>query len=302
MSIVKKLLYFLSAFERRKAILIAGMTVVMALLEMIGVASILPFIAVLTNPELIETNSFLKMIYVKSIELGIESNYEFIFFLGIFVFFILIFSLMFKSLTIYSQLQFCYARDFTISKRVIESYLHQPYSWFLNRDSSELGKSILSEISLVVSNGVRPAINIASHLMVVITLTILLIIVDPIVTFLAILILGFSYGILYKLAKGYLHKLGKERIKANKTRFKIVNDAFGAIKEIKAGGLEKNYIKFFLEPAKTFSLNQASLQVIGQLPRYGLEAILFGSMILIILLLSLPNLLLSLLLKIFLFF
>lgn len=283
MKIIKKLFYFFSAYEQRQAIIIVGMTIVMALLDMIGVASIMPFIAVLTNPGLVETNPILNMIYIKSIKFGIESEYQFLFFLGILVFIILVFSLIFKSITTYVQLRFCYMREFSICKRLIESYLHQPYSWFLNRDSSELGKSILSETSLVVSGGIRPVINIISQLLVVIALSILLILINPKISIMAILIFSFCYGVIYKLARGYLNHLGKERTKANELRFSVINDAFGAAKEVKVGGLEENYIKLFLKPAKTFSLNQASLQVIGQLPRFGLEAIIFGSIILIIL-------------------
>ena len=46
-------------------------------------------------------------------------------------------------------------RHFSISKRLLEGYLHQPYSWFLSRHSADLGKNILSEVGIVVS-GFRP--------------------------------------------------------------------------------------------------------------------------------------------------
>ena len=49
----KKLLSLLSQHERRSALLLLVMILVMALLDMIGVASILPFMAVLTNPDLV---------------------------------------------------------------------------------------------------------------------------------------------------------------------------------------------------------------------------------------------------------
>ena len=56
MQTLKKILFFLSSQERKRAALLLVMMVIMALLDMIGVASILPFIAVLANPNLIETN------------------------------------------------------------------------------------------------------------------------------------------------------------------------------------------------------------------------------------------------------
>ena len=70
----------------------------MALLDMIGVVSILPFMAVLTNPTLIETNLILNTLFKASIKMGVENNQEFLFVLGVLVF--LLFDFYFKE-TIY---------------------------------------------------------------------------------------------------------------------------------------------------------------------------------------------------------
>ena len=59
MQTIKKLLFLLTPHERKRAGLLLLMILIMALLDMIGVASILPFIAVLTNPDIIETNAIL---------------------------------------------------------------------------------------------------------------------------------------------------------------------------------------------------------------------------------------------------
>ena len=82
MQLIKKLLYLLSRKERKQAFLLFIMVLVMALLEMIGVASIMPFMAVLTNPEIIETNSLLNKAYTLSGSFGVETQQQFLFFLG----------------------------------------------------------------------------------------------------------------------------------------------------------------------------------------------------------------------------
>ena len=60
MSTIKKLLYFLTPKERKHVLLLLVMIMMMALLDMIGVASILPFMAVLTEPSIVEENFILK--------------------------------------------------------------------------------------------------------------------------------------------------------------------------------------------------------------------------------------------------
>ena len=47
------------------------------------------------------------------------------------------------------------------------------------------------------------------------------------------------------------------RLENNKLRFLRVNEAFGAIKDIKVGGLEEIYIKNYSKSSKTFARTQA---------------------------------------------
>ena len=159
MQILKKLLFLLTIHERKNVIFLMGMVLVLAMLEMIGVVSILPFMAVLMSPELIDTNIVLNAAFNNSSLFGVETKNEFLFLLGIVVFLILITTLTFKFLTYYVQLRFTTSLNYKIAKRFVEGYLHQPYSWFLNRHSADLGKNILSEVSFVISQGMNPMIN-----------------------------------------------------------------------------------------------------------------------------------------------
>ena len=68
-----------------------------------------------------------------------------------------------------------------------------------------------------------------------------------------------------------------------KKKHRIINEAFYGIKELKVGGLEKVYYELFSNPAETFAKTNAKLQVLMQIPRYGIEAVCFGGIILVIL-------------------
>ena len=92
MQILKKIIFLLSPSERKSAILLIFMNLIMAFLDMIGVASILPFIAVLTNPSVIETNSFINILFNNSKIFGIDNNEQFLFALGVLVFLLLVIS------------------------------------------------------------------------------------------------------------------------------------------------------------------------------------------------------------------
>jgi len=281
MNTIKKFLYLLSHKERKRAYFLLGMILIMAFLDMLGVASIMPFIAVLSNPELIESNSMLNKIFEISSIFGVKTNQEFLYTLGILVFLFLIISLIFRALTLYAQVRFLTAREYSLGKRLVEGYLHQPYSWFLSRHSAELGKTILSETGKIVSKGLAPLLNLISQSAVTIAMITLLILVDPKLTLIVGLVLGLAYGIVYKFIGAFISRIGKEDLKVNEWRFTAINEAFNAAKEIKLGGLEKIYIKRFSDPAKIHAKNSGSMSIAGAMPRFALEAIIFGGMILV---------------------
>ena len=86
----KKLIYLLSPSEQKTMYLLFVMILFMALIDMIGVASIMPFIAVLSNPEIIETNLMVKSIFNFSSIFGVETKNQFFFFLGVTVLFLIV--------------------------------------------------------------------------------------------------------------------------------------------------------------------------------------------------------------------
>tara|TARA_Y100000389_G_scaffold191381_1_gene217490 strand:+ start:1743 stop:3527 length:1785 start_codon:yes stop_codon:yes gene_type:complete len=283
MQTFKKLIFLLTPNERKRAGLLMIMILIMSLLDMTGVASILPFMAVLTNPSLIETNSILNYIFESSSIFGVENNQQFIFALGVLVFLVLVISLSFKALTYYAQSRFVYMREFTIGKRLIEGYLNQPYSWFLSRHSADLGKTVLSEVQQLILDGIRPILELIASSMITLAIITLLIIVDLKLTLIVGCSLFGAYVIIFYSVSKFLSLSGNKRLINNQLRFTTVNEAFGAAKEVKIGGLEKSFLNRFSNSAQAYAQTHASRMVISALPRYVLEAIAFGGVLLMIL-------------------
>lgn len=289
MQIIKNFLFLFTFQEIKRVILLAVMILIMALLEIIGVVSILPFIAVLTNPTLIESNSILNSIFNFSIKFGVEDEQEFLFFLGIMVFVMLIISLSFKAITTYAQHRFVQMREYTIGKRLLESYLRQPYAWFLNRHSADLGKNVLSEIQAIIGNGLNPLIELLAKGTVAIAIVLLLLVVDIKLALIVGFILGGAYSIIFYILRSFLKNIGKLRLENNKSRYLTLSEAFGAIKEIKFRSMEKIYVNRFAVPSKIYASTTALSQIIKHLPRFFLEAIAFGGAMLLILYLMLKK-------------
>jgi ABC-type multidrug transport system fused ATPase/permease subunit len=280
MAVISRLLDLLTPYEKKRAFLLVGMMLIMALLDVVGVASIMPFIAVLSNPDLINSNTAL--IWLKRV-MGISRDDKFLFMLGAVVFILLVFSLGFKALVTYAQVRFTLMREYTIGKRLIVGYLRQPYTWFLNRHSAELGKTILSEVSNVVHGAMVPMMNLIAQGIVATALLGLLVVVDPILALTVCVAMGTAYGFIYALMRTFLSTIGQERYAANHKRFQVVSEVFSAVKEVKVAQLEDVYITSFANAAITCARSFAASLMVNQLPRFALEAVAFGGMLLLVL-------------------
>ena len=283
MSLIKKIYSILSPDEKKRGVIVLFMILIMAFLDMLGVASIMPFMAVVSNPEIVDSNLILNSAYNLSQQFGVESIDDFMFLLGIAVFLILVFTLSFKALTVYLETRFCVMREYSIGKRLVEGYLNKPYSWFLMRNSADLGKNILSEVNQVIANALIPIMNIIAQSAVSIALLLLLIIVEPFLALSIGLILGITYSLIFGVTKNLLSRIGKERLENNEARYVAVNESFGAAKEVKIGGLEQFYTERFSSPAETYAKSLATANITGQLPRFALELVVFGGMLMVIL-------------------
>jgi len=278
----KELLFILSKKERNRGVLLFILILSMALIDMLGIASIMPFIALITNPEIINTNQILNFTYKKVSPFGVRDEKEFLVFVGIVVFCLLIISTFIKALTTYLQSKYIRYCEFTLSKRLFKLYLYQPYSWFLNQNSSYIGKTILSETGNVVGRGLNPFISLISNIIILITLFVMLLYVDFVLTILMAVTIGSFYLIVYFLIRKMLNKIGKKNFKNNELKFRALLEAFSATKEVKVGSLEEIFINRYSQPAGSMAYNLALSDILSQLPRFVLEAIAFGGLILVI--------------------
>lgn len=260
-----------------------AMILVVAFLDTLGVASILPFVALLSNPDLVETNVILNTIFKLSNYVGIYTIKQFLFAFGVMVFLIFIISLTFKALVNYLHIRFSLSCEFSLSKRLIEIYLHQPYSWFLNRHGADLGKNILSEVSNVIGHSLMALITLITQSAIAITLIALLFITDTFLSFIVGSVIISFYLVIFLSLSRFLKRLGELLFKTNKDRFTIVSDIFNAIKEIKVDSLEEVFAQRFGKPARIYAKAQANTQILNLLPRFIMEGLSFGGILLLIL-------------------
>ena len=100
-------------------------------------------------------------------------------------------------------------RQYSLGKRLIEGYLHQPFSWFLNRHSADLGKNIISEVGHIVNQALNPSLNLIQNILITLAILIILISVNLKIALIVGFTLALVYGIIFFFTRSLILRLVK---------------------------------------------------------------------------------------------
>lgn len=280
LQVYRKLYLLLDRREKRLAGFVLLLLVMVAFFQVLGVASVLPFIGVLANPDVIENNQYLSKVYLA---LNFASQESFLFFLGLVFFGLFMGSQLLQAVGAWAQLRFSYHRNYEWSARLVSGYLRQPYEWFLNKHSADLAAAVLAEVDQVVRDALVPGMRAIANTFVAAFLLTLLFIVDPLLALGMGFILGGGFALISVLLRRWLKRIGIERKQANHARYHVVQEAFAGIKDVKIAGLERSLVRRFRRPSIIMAHRKVSAGLIRELPTIFMQGMLFGGMLLALL-------------------
>ncbi|MAJ81440.1 MAG: ABC transporter ATP-binding protein [Legionellales bacterium] len=254
-----------------------------ATVDAAGVVSLMPFIAIISQPDLVSNNNYLIILYNIFLKIGGGDLKGFLIFLGGLCFLLLSISSGLKILTMYLQVRFAYNGERDIGQRILSRFLFQSYSEYLSQQSSELGQTVLSEVNEFVAQLLLPLLNLIAQTLVVILILGVLIAVNFQITMIVVIVLATIYLILYSFVRALLFRVGQVRALSDKSRYRVTFEAFNAFKVIKLTQNEDGYISRFNRAATKYATSQAAASSIAVIPRYVIELIVFGSLLLVLL-------------------
>jgi ABC-type multidrug transport system fused ATPase/permease subunit len=272
----RKLRDLMSPQERRRMVLLFGMMIVSGLVEVFTISAMFPFLAIVAKPSIVETNATLAWIYDS---LGFTSVNAFLIVSGIGVFSVIVFGLIFATFTQYAIVRFTAMRGATIGRRVLDSYLRQPYSWFLNQHSAAIGATVITEVHEIILNCMLPAMRLVSQSVVAVFIIVLLVVAQPVAALTAAALIGAVYAIVYRVARQNLARMGEQRREAHGMMHKVTSEAVGGVKDVKLLGLEHVFMRRYERPAMDAAHATAAVAVAGEAPRNALRAIMLGGIL-----------------------
>lgn len=276
----------LTPLDKRKLGVVAVLVVFMTIIESLGVVSIMPFLAVLANPEGIQQNIFLKKIYIL---LNTKNTNQFIVYLGGISLFIVISSAILKIITQYVLNRFSSLQRHYFSSRLLHIYLKQNYSFFIQRNSADLTKILLSDVDQVVWGILKPLLTILSYGLIVIAMIILLIFYDPLMALSTAVVIVTFYSFMFLVVKKIMAKISHEYSKANQERYQSCQEVFGGIKDVMINHAHDYYYERFNSNSRIHARHLATQESLGQIPLHIIETIGYGCLILLAIFLVLQD-------------
>jgi len=275
----KKLQILLDTDKKGFSILLVGI-VLASVVETFGIVSIAPFVALVSSPEIIGQNQYLSYIFHF---FSFSSEQEFIFFTGFSLFFILIFSNFTQAFLLWRITYFSQSKVAFFSNRLFEYYLGRDYEFFLRRNTSELAKNTIEEISRVVGGVLLEVLQLISKSILSLLIMIVIFFANPLITLIIIITFSLSYVVIYKFLKSKISHYGNQTTQANTSIYKSSYEAFSGIKDVKLYAVEDFFLEKFKKYTYIKALNSSKHTLTASLPKYLIELLAFGGLVLSIL-------------------
>lgn len=275
---INKLFLLVEKRFYKKFLLIQLLIIVSGIIEVVSFFSILPFINLITNPDILNSGIGLDLYNFS----GHKTHENFIFNVGIMILLALIISSLSSILRVWYTTYFANEVGFRIGDNIFFHYLSRDYEFYISNNTSYLTKQITVE-AIRVKNIMKAIMQVNSNIFMVIIIIIGMIIYDAKLTFTLIILIGMVYFLLHTKVGNLLLNNGRIISLVSKDRFKIITNGLGSVRDIIMSD-SSNY--FNLKIKKTSqNLTYATTinQVIAQVPGRVFQALIIGSLILVIL-------------------
>ena len=255
--------------RKKQLVILAFLMIVASFAEVISIGAVLPFLGVLTSPEMMFVHDlaqpFIQLFRIQSAqELLLPFTLIFItaaIFAGL---------VRIALLWVQTRLSMAIGADFSV--QVYERTLYQPYSLHVSRNSSEIIAGAQKANGLV-GTLVQPTLAILGSMIILVAVIATLVTIQPVVSLTAFFGFGFIYVVVVVITKDRIAK-NSQIIDSQQGRVtKAIQEGLGGIRDVLIDGTQPVYSKLYKDAFISMQKGSASNQVVASSPRFGVEAL-----------------------------
>jgi len=286
MEVIRRLHRILSPSERKLVVHVLAFASITAVVQTLAVFSIMPFMALVTNPESGPGTQFIIRLGSR---VGVSDQRNLLIAAGASVLVMVVAANLLAALSLRRVQLSAWNIHHYLSQRLLAVYLRLPYAWTSDRHSARLTQNVLAEVGVAVQAALVPLMTALVRGLEALMIMALLLVLDPVLTLSSGVGIGGAYVLIYLGVRRVQVRLGEMRVSTDERRYRVATEALGGIKEIKSLGAEEEFVRRFGETGPDFVHTKAWSQALAELPRYLLEVLSLGTVLTIFLVLMLSG-------------
>ncbi len=264
---IKQLLYIFNRNEKIKILLLFFAAAVGSVLECIGVGIFIPFVTLLMNENILETNEYMNKIYYI---LKFQSNQSFLIFLTSVIIFIFVFKNIYMIVQKYAINKFSYNTQRKISTELLKAYMSEPYTFFLNNNTAVLQRSMQEDATLFTT-GILHFLDLIIEIATCVALGCYLFYISQSITVIVVGLLMICIAIFMVISKKYSKNIAKSNQVYKAKLYQWMNQAIGGIKEVKVLNREDFFIESYENYYREYAKGLRNSRLIATIPKYIVE-------------------------------
>ncbi len=278
MEMLRKINYIFSKKQKIQSVFLCIGLFIGALFELVGVSLITELVSIVTDPSKIHKNPMLKSVYDL---FGMREDRQFFLALVIGLIILYLVKNIFLLWINYVQYTFIYNNQLRLSGRLIDCYLKKPYTYHLDKNSAEMVRNVMLDTERFFQM-LLSVFLMLSELLISLLLCVYLFTVDWFITVSVAVILGIFTAIYLLLFKNKAKEYGKINQIYDGKMHQSINQALGAVKDIKILHREKYFVDAFCGYGKKKIRAVRNNNVLGQAPKYVIETVCIGAILLVL--------------------
>ena len=275
---LRKINYIFSKKQKIQSVFLCIGLFIGALFELVGVSLITELVSIVTDPSKIHKNPMLKSVYDL---FGMREDRQFFLALVIGLIILYLVKNIFLLWINYVQYTFIYNNQLRLSGRLIDCYLKKPYTYHLDKNSAEMVRNVMLDTERFFQM-LLSVFLMLSELLISLLLCVYLFTVDWFITVSVAVILGIFTAIYLLLFKNKAKEYGKINQIYDGKMHQSINQALGAVKDIKILHREKYFVDAFCGYGKKKMRAVRNNNVLGQAPKYVIETVCIGAILLVL--------------------
>ena len=268
--ILKNVWSLLTEREKLTVVILLVLMLLSSALELLGIGLVMPVIALLSKPELIEQNRYLKAVY----DLVAPDSYRtFMIILCIALIILYIMKNLFLAFQNYWQTHFIMKKGAELANKLFDNYIHAPYKFHLNNNSGTLLGKINMADALSVALLI-PFMIILTESLVILFIFSTLLLLSPMVTIGLVIAITFITAVTYFPVRNLNSRLGLKYRNEQLAMNKYALQGLKAVKESKVRNVEDFFSEEYAEHRRRANEASAGINFMGNLPRFLVEGML----------------------------